>query len=138
MKIEIIDRRNVATIKDRMIGQLKPLMDELGLVFKIGRGNFNANNWSFKAEVSLKDSDGEDWRNTREASDWKHYCYSDGLKPDDLGRQFRCPENGIMTIIGWAAKNRKYPVILLSVDGRRFKYPPVLAKRGLQDAPIEV
>lgn len=144
MKITTITRSTASTIKNRLEGAMKSILEELGLELTWGRGTFNDKNYDMKISVHVKSSDAEgDFdENSRMATDFEQRAIRYGLKRTDLGKKFRKPNSrqpmlrGVLQVIGAKPKNRKYPIIIATEGGTHFKFSPEDVRAGLADNPV--
>ena len=124
-----MDRDKCRMIRDVLNEELQACAEKLGLVISIGNATYTDTNVTFKVECAEISEDGTVMN--KEASDFKSGAYLYGLEPEDFGREFE--SNGkVFKIVGLKARSRKYPVIGEDVQGKRFKFPETVVKRGFQ------
>jgi len=128
----LIDRR----LAKELLGEVEALwtgkMPNLGQIERdkyaltVGRTSFGPKTMKITLEISVKDDSGAPVE-TEEMRNWKLYApyKSNGvLKDTDLGRTFvSIHSKDSRTIVGFAYKNRKYPVIVADSRGNRWKLP---------------
>ena len=124
-----IDRPALREIRAALEEKLSALGSELGIDFSIGSARFSPSNATIKLELALINEDGS--IETREAKDFKDYCFRYGMTPDDLGKEVTMPGGKRFTIIGCKPRSHKYPIILQRADGKRWKYGAALVRQAL-------
>jgi len=92
-----------------------------GMEVKINGATFGSTFMKPRIEFLAKDEKGR----SKEEREWDMFAESLGLDKNLLGKQF----NG-KTIIGLDMKKRKYPVILMSLRGNRYKTSVSSVKNG--------
>ena len=114
-----MNREKVKMLMERALELLSPLKEEFEVKINPGNGTYDENEFNFK--VSFRDAGAQ---NERVADyEWAQKVYN--LKP--LGSLIEVP-NGRrskmqLRIVGWAKRNRKYPVIAENDVGTRYKLP---------------
>jgi hypothetical protein len=125
-----ITRLNLESIRDQLEAVLKAAdWTQLGVDVSVGRCRFNQNAATFKVEVKTVDEDGEAF--DEDAANFKVFAEEFGLKEEYFGKTFTS-QDVEYTISGLKLRNRKYPVLAIRADGKRFKFPARLVKRLLE------
>ena len=130
-KINQFDRTNLRMIREMIDQELADLGERLGVSIKAGSASFTSNNATYKLQIATISEEGEIC--TKEAEDFKLYCFRWGLAPDDLGREFNFRGN-TYTITGAKPRSYQYPILATrGYDGKSFKFAVDQIKSMLQD-----
>ena len=106
-------------IGERLEAVLSPLAEELGVAINLGGCSFRGCNCKYQLEVALFDPNGQ--AITGEVQAFSSSAHLFGLESSDLGKQFIF-EGQPYNICGIKSKNRKYPIIARSSNGRQYKF----------------
>jgi hypothetical protein len=122
--IKVFDRKTVFQINGEILELLKQYGEDHGIVFEGNGGTYSSTNYTFKLKASVKNESGE--VQTVEAANFKAYASCYGLRPEDLGRTFKCDFNGRKyKIIGCKKlrKNTKRPILVKEVlSGKKYLF----------------
>lgn len=127
-----LDRKTVRNIGEEMERELEAVAKKYGVQIERGGATFdpNGNFATYKIKVSTVADDGTVM--SKEAEDFKRKAGRFGLDPEMLGKGFK--HNGeTFTVVGLAAKAKKYPVLVERADGKAFKMPSTLVRRAMAD-----
>lgn len=100
-------------INKLIMKKLTELSEEIGGEFQITGGDYNSETGEVSPKITYSSTTIE---NVEKINFERSALYYD-LKASDFGRKL---SNG-MKIVGIATKNRKYPIIAASDDGKRYK-----------------
>jgi hypothetical protein len=121
MKLTKIDKPTLKVLRPEIDAALKAVAEKYGIAIKAGNASFTENTAVFKLEVSLIGENGKAL--TQDVDRFTQYAELIGLKPDDLGKEFKYGGN---TFKVWGLKTNidgKHPVIAERADGKRFCFP---------------
>lgn len=126
-KITRLTKQNIQAVKTRLMAAMLAELEALGLQAEWGKGTFTGNNLSTRLEITV---DRGEETVTRAEEDFRRCAPRFGFSPDDFGRHFVSGSRRF-AIVGWAPKNRKYPVIAEDENGNRYKFSPFSVKPNL-------
>lgn len=118
-----MNRNLLKQLKPEIQDALKELSKKHNVDIRCGSASFGSNHATFKLEISLIGEGGEVM--TKEAEDFKLYCYRWGLKESDLGRTFNHFGN-TFKITGAKPRSSKYPILAEKITGGTggtYKFP---------------
>lgn len=125
MEIKEINKETLRIVRGKLEEVLGGM--DLPIRFTVGGIRFSDANFTVKLEAALI-VDGE--VKSKEAAEFEQYAGLVGLKPEDLGRQFKA--NGKMyTISGLKMTNHKYPIIATNRYGQPYKFTETQVKLAL-------
>lgn len=113
-----MNRTTVKAIREAVIEALKPVETEFNVVLEHGGGSFTDTDFNMK--LSFRDDSAPD----KMVRDYQMYQIPMNLKP--LGSEIPVrSRNGteLMKIVGYAPRNRKYPIIVENLRGQKYKLP---------------
>lgn len=119
-KITAFDKATCRDLAERVEAALRPLADELGVVFAAKGGSFTGGQFTMKLEAATVSADGA--VNSRESEMFARYAETYGLKPDALGKTFRGGAK-VFTVCGLNPRAHANPVIATDSESRRYKFP---------------
>ncbi len=133
-QIKELDRSTTNCVMKRLEALLKPLAEELGVSLTLGKCSFRPTNGRFQVKLSVLDLDGK--AITEEMEEFKSYALHYGFSPEDLGKTFVFQRRSFK-ICGLKPKNRLYPILAKSSDGKGYKFDcqTVLEALGRTIAP---
>lgn len=119
---------------------MEKLAKSLGLVLSGTNGSYTSRSVTFKFELSIPSVSGAPVG--RSAEMFKAFTRGSstiaaGLKPEDLGRQFKF-SNKVCEIVGWNTKAKKYPVEIRYPNGQIARWAPATVKAYLDKCGVEV
>ena len=127
------DKERVEHIQKMLEEHLEVLGDELNVQFTVGHASFTDTNCRIQLDVDVI-RDGKVV--SQEAEDWKIYAPAGGIDGIEVGHQFKHHELGMVEVVGWARRKRKFPVIVKHV-GTRKRYKLTVASAILALAKPE-
>jgi hypothetical protein len=116
-----VERSKAKLILKELEEAVKKVAEKHGMDVRVSGGRFDSNGLKPRLEFMTRDTEGR----TREEREWDIYAESLGLDKSILGKQY----NG-KKIVGLDMKKRKYPVILETRDGVRYKTSVMNVKSG--------
>lgn len=124
-----MDKIKVHQLQKAILDALHEVEEDFDVTISWGRGTYSQNNLTAKLAINTNGEDG--LANSREADDFKRFCYRLGMNADDLGREVRV--NGkVMVITGYATRNRKYPITVRDQStGKNYKVTLETVRAGL-------
>lgn len=129
-------RSRVREISERIQDSLNELGKELGIELTLASGNFTSATFKFNLEGRMKDSDGKIM-----ATDYSHSLADSAAKSVGLaveghliGSLWKVKDK-IYTVTDYKTKRPKYPLSLMTSDGRALKSSASYLKQGKQLLP---
>jgi hypothetical protein len=118
-------------LRDDINAALESVGAKYNVKLTAGNVSYTADNATFKLQAASISESGDVL--TKEASDFKVFAASYGLKPEDLGKPFTTG-TGTYTIVGLRSRSYKMPIIGKNSNGKMFKFSPQAVKFGLEMA----
>lgn len=106
-----MDRDKARSIAGAVIRALKEVETQFDVSILEAGGTFSNNNFVMKLQIAEKSATGEVI--TREVENFKTYCRSYGLAPEDLGKTINY-NNKQYKIVGLKPQSHKYPIVIAS------------------------
>ena len=129
------DRQKCRQIRSMVQDGMNTIAEKISDLFgenikiEVDSGRFSTQNVGFKIEVARCNKDGV--AQTPEVANFSWTCIAFGLEPTDLHREFMF-RNEKYKITGIKPRRYRYPISASRVrDGRGFKFPPDVVKKGL-------
>ncbi|MBK1833684.1 SprT family zinc-dependent metalloprotease [Roseibacillus ishigakijimensis] len=116
--VAYLDRATVLALQEKMLAQLAPLAEEMGLHLSPGKSRFTATEGTIGIQLAVETHDGRD----PEAKQFAELAPLFGLSEDDFRRPFHY-EGQAFQLVAFKPRNRKYPVIGENEAGTRYKFP---------------
>lgn len=113
-----MEREQIKVLRDEITAALSEVGRRHGMAIRAGDCSFGSGYCTFKVDCSRIESG---VAVTRESSMYKQVQSRLGLPPLDF--EFDSETNGRMRVVGYAVRNRTYPVIAVDSEGRQFKFP---------------
>jgi hypothetical protein len=116
-----MDRETVKTIAAKVEDAVRAIGEEHGVQIKYKGGNYTESSAVLKLEVAeIRGGEAV----TREAEDFRRYASLFGLRPEDLGREFKDWSGDAYKVVGAKPNSRKYPILVKNLtSGKTFKFP---------------
>lgn len=116
--VQFLDRATVLNLQARMLEQLRPLADELGLTLSAGKSQFTSTEATVGIRIAVAPTDGV----TPEERLFRENAPFFGLGDEDYRRTFLSGGQAFQ-LVGLKPRNRKYPLIGENGSGTRYKFP---------------
>lgn len=133
MSIQRFDRMQVRAVSAAFYETLQELADALGLQLQQGGTRYSSDEMALNFTLRVAD-DGSG--TSPEQRDWELYAPSLGLKAEWYGRDILVRSRPAK-IVAIKPRNRKYPVIVQTQNGRRYKYPARLVGEELEREDVQ-
>ena len=122
----MIDKQTLTNFRQDFKKAMEALEKQYGFIIDLGSITYSATSFSGKLEVHEGDS-----RDDLNEQEFKMYCKSYGLDPEDYDRRFTYDGKDFI-IIGIRPSKRKYPISCLQVqDGESYSFTASLIKQVL-------
>lgn len=116
--LQYLDRATVLSLQEKMLSQLGPLAEELGLTLKAGKSQFSSSEATIGLRIELEPQDGL----SPEERLFQEMAPLFGLSFADYRRSFESAGE-IFELIALKPRNRKYPLIGQNARGTCYKFP---------------
>ena len=128
----MLTRSDVRMIRGKINEALKALAPELsdGARVTLDYGRYGDTDVTFKVNVAVPSEEGGNALSPAER-DFTRLATTYGLKPEDLGKEFRNWSGDVFTITGLKPRSRKYPILGKRADGKVFKFAARAVVQGL-------
>jgi hypothetical protein len=131
-KIERFDGTTCRAVAKAMEEALKPVGERYGLSIQFRGGRYQDTSYSPKVVCAIVDDGGT--VQGPEVSDFKRYANLYGLKPDDLGREFRT-DRGVFVLTGLKSRARRFPLLgKEKATGKVYKFTADVVVAALEKA----
>lgn len=136
-EITQFNRTTCKTVRAALEAAVQTVAKEYSIQVTTGGGSFSDNTFTLKLECATKGEGGV--VNTKEAEDFKFYCFRWELTEDMLNKVFFDRGSGERyKVIGAKPRSTKYPVIVIKMsDGTRYKFPASRVKRAFDAMAVE-
>jgi hypothetical protein len=124
-KVASFDTNNVREILAACEAALGPIAERYGLTLtQKGRCGFHRTDFQlpFGLMVATQETTDADPRDAEIITAFVKHATMFGMQPHWLGKSFDNPRHGRVTVVGLAPKSRKWPVIIETAKGTRFKF----------------
>lgn len=115
MPIEVIDKKACKTLSGEATLALQHVLKKYGVDVEYIGGSYSPEEFNVKFAFRIPRSDGI-------PPGFATACGKYGLDPSDYMKRFRNSGGTAYQLVGIKPRNRKYPIIGLRDDGKRFKF----------------
>jgi hypothetical protein len=123
------NRQNLSGLRDEIQACLNDVAKRNGITITLGTARFSPG--EYRAKVTATTEAPVD-ATTKERKEFEEYAGAFFLRPDDFGKTFAHPHGGgNVTIVGIKPRSRKYPIIVRTERGARYKFPASSILRAL-------
>jgi hypothetical protein len=124
MPIEVMDKKSCATLSGEATLALQQVLKKYGVDVEYVGGSYSPEEFNLKFAIRIPRSDGI-------PPAFAKACGKFGLDPSDYKKRFRNDSGTTYELVGIKPQNRKYPIIGLRSDGKRFKFSSRVLAAGL-------
>ena len=117
--IEYFDQPTILSLQEKMIEQLGPLAEELGLTLTAGKSQYSSSGATIGIRAEIESDDGL----SPEERLFEQTAPLFGLTFEDYRRTFFSSNGETFQLIALKPRNRKYPLIGENKNGTRYKFP---------------
>lgn len=118
--LQFLDRATVLSLQEKILTQLEPLAEELGISFTPGKSQYSSSQGTIGLNVAI-DSTQNDGLSPEEHL-FQQTAPLFGLTFEDYGRPFQSGGE-VFALVALKPRNRKYPLIGRSAKGTLYKFP---------------
>ncbi len=116
--LSYLDQTNILTLQEKILTQLEPLAEELGITFSPAKSQYSPSQGLIGLNVAIKPNDGL----TPEERQFRELAPLFGLSPENYRQRFQSGGQ-IFELIALKPRNRKYPLIGKNSKGTSYKFP---------------
>lgn len=118
--MKTFDGTNLTSLRDDIESALAAVAEKHNIVIRTGSGSYTSTTFDLKLKMSVKLDGVADELNSPEAAEFMKWAKVYGFDSDDLGRTFVL-HGKPFKLIGLRRKNRSYPIIASTDDGKTYK-----------------
>ena len=118
--LQFLDQATVISLQEKILLQLEPLAEELGITFAAGKSQFSSSQGTIGINVAIETEE-EDGLSPEERL-FQQIAPLFGLTFEDYGRNFQSGGE-IFQLVALKPRNRKYPIIGRNAKGTLYKFP---------------
>ena len=116
--LSYLDRTTVLNLQEKIIAQLGPLAEELGITVSAGKSQFSPSHANIGLSIEIEPDDGL----SPEERLFHEVAPLFGLSFTDYNREFQSGGE-TFRLVALKPRNRKYPIIAENAKGTCFKFP---------------
>lgn len=120
--MKTINKQTLTDFRNDFAEHLKSFEEKHNIKISLGRSTYNSDSFDMKMTTSLNREDGK----SIEQIQFEKHCFMFDLKKQDFGKKLllKIGNNDMVAkIIEITPSSRKYPIIVLATNGKKYKLP---------------
>lgn len=131
----VLTKPAVANLRKELEAALAAVAAKTGVDFTVGIIRFDATSARCKIEGIVRGATGATAPVTPKAAALGRYAYLLGNTFDE-NKEYRAPTLGVVKVVGYNAKAHKYPFIVQTRGGKRYKYTTMSVKAMVANGAV--